>query len=163
MKPRWKNVEIILHQRWNKVVQRWRWKFIVRFCFVFNVGWTLLERWSTRLKQRWFNVIKSIGVHQVLSPGKVGLPVQDWGSDTPPCLLSFLKKMLFLSLTPVRQKNLPTCMFLNELLLKRHQREIPAVNYMFKVNNRNTRKRCEICSKLIFLTPLAVVHRCWTV
>ena len=24
----------------------------------------------------------------------------------------------------------------------------PAGNYMFKVNNRNTRKRCEICSKL---------------
>ena len=25
---------------------------------------------------------------------------------------------------------------------------IPAGNYMFKVNNRNTKKRCEICSKL---------------
>ena len=25
----------------------------------------------------------------------------------------------------------------------------PAGNYMFKVNNRNTRARCEICSKLI--------------
>ena len=24
----------------------------------------------------------------------------------------------------------------------------PAGNYMFKVNNRNTRTRCEICSKL---------------
>ena len=24
----------------------------------------------------------------------------------------------------------------------------PGGNYMFKVNNRNTRKRCEICSKL---------------
>ena len=24
----------------------------------------------------------------------------------------------------------------------------PANKYMFKVNNRNTRKRCEICSKL---------------
>ena len=24
----------------------------------------------------------------------------------------------------------------------------PAINYLFKVNNRNTRKRCEICSKL---------------
>ena len=29
----------------------------------------------------------------------------------------------------------------------------PAGNYMFKVNNRNTRKRCEICSKLTIKTP----------
>ena len=27
-----------------------------------------------------------------------------------------------------------------------------AGNYMFKVNNRNTRKRCEICSKLTIKT-----------
>ena len=30
---------------------------------------------------------------------------------------------------------------------------IPADNYMFKVNNRNTRTRCEICSKLTIKTP----------
>ena len=30
---------------------------------------------------------------------------------------------------------------------------IPAVNCMFKVNNRNTRTRCEICSKLTIKTP----------
>ena len=29
---------------------------------------------------------------------------------------------------------------------------IPAGNYMFKVNNRNTRTRCEICSKLTIKT-----------
>ena len=29
----------------------------------------------------------------------------------------------------------------------------PAVNYMFKVNNRNTRTVCEICSKLTIRTP----------
>ena len=29
----------------------------------------------------------------------------------------------------------------------------PAGNYMFKVNNRNTRARCEICSKLTIKTP----------
>ena len=28
-----------------------------------------------------------------------------------------------------------------------------ASNYMFKVNNRNTRTRCEICSKLTIKTP----------
>ena len=30
---------------------------------------------------------------------------------------------------------------------------IPAGNYMFKVNNRNTRARCEVCSKLIIKIP----------
>ena len=30
---------------------------------------------------------------------------------------------------------------------------IPAGNYMFKVNNRNTRTWCEICSKLTIKTP----------
>ena len=29
----------------------------------------------------------------------------------------------------------------------------PAGNYLLKVNNRNTRKRCEICSKLTIKTP----------
>ena len=29
----------------------------------------------------------------------------------------------------------------------------PADIYMFKVNNRNTRTKCEICSKLIIKTP----------
>ena len=29
----------------------------------------------------------------------------------------------------------------------------PAGNYMFKVNNRNTRTRCKICSKLTIKTP----------
>ena len=29
----------------------------------------------------------------------------------------------------------------------------PAGNYMFKVNNRNTRARCEICSKLAIKIP----------
>ena len=33
------------------------------------------------------------------------------------------------------------------------QSTIPAGNYMFRVNNRNTRVRCEICSKLTIKTP----------
>ena len=37
-------------------------------------------------------------------------------------------------------------------LIKR-QNNNPAGNYMFKVNNRNTRTRCEICSKLTIKTP----------
>ena len=30
---------------------------------------------------------------------------------------------------------------------------LPACNYMFKVNIRSTRTRCEICSKLTIKTP----------
>ena len=30
---------------------------------------------------------------------------------------------------------------------------VPAGNYMFKVNNRNTRTRCEICSELTIKAP----------
>ena len=30
---------------------------------------------------------------------------------------------------------------------------MPAGNYLLKVNNRNTRARCEICSKLTIKTP----------
>ena len=29
----------------------------------------------------------------------------------------------------------------------------PANNYLFRVNNRNTRRKCEICSKLTKKTP----------
>ena len=29
----------------------------------------------------------------------------------------------------------------------------PANNYLFKVNNKNTRRKCEICSKLKIKTP----------
>ena len=34
-----------------------------------------------------------------------------------------------------------------------HTRHYPVVIYMFKVNNRNTRTRCEICSELTIKTP----------
>ena len=29
----------------------------------------------------------------------------------------------------------------------------PAGNYMFKVNNKNTKTKCEVCSKLKIKTP----------
>ena len=32
-------------------------------------------------------------------------------------------------------------------------RNNPSSNYMFRVNHRNTRKRCEICLKLTLKTP----------
>ena len=33
------------------------------------------------------------------------------------------------------------------------QKKNPACNYMFKVNNRNTRARCKMCSKGTIKTP----------
>ena len=38
-------------------------------------------------------------------------------------------------------------------LITKISANIPAGNYMLKVNNRNTRTRCEICSKLTIKTP----------
>ena len=37
--------------------------------------------------------------------------------------------------------------------------QYPAGNYMFKVNNRNTRTRCEICSKLTMKILLNFISR----
>ena len=39
----------------------------------------------------------------------------------------------------------------NERFRKTSNKYIPAGNYMFKVNNRKTRKRCEICSKFFIV------------
>ena len=36
----------------------------------------------------------------------------------------------------------------------------PANNYMFKVNSRNTKTRCEICSNLTIKTPEGRQLRC---
>ena len=36
---------------------------------------------------------------------------------------------------------------------KQVPKNFPAHIFLFKVSNRNTRKRCEICSKLIIKTP----------
>ena len=44
----------------------------------------------------------------------------------------------------------------------REIKQAPAGNYMFKVNSRNTRTRCEICSKLTGNTPeLRQRRRSW--
>ena len=40
-----------------------------------------------------------------------------------------------------------------KILLEEVLETYPVGNYMFKVNNRNTRTRCEICSKLTIKTP----------
>ena len=41
----------------------------------------------------------------------------------------------------------------NESRCYQISKSYPAGNCMFKVNNRNTRTRCEICSKLTIKTP----------
>ena len=49
-------------------------------------------------------------------------------------------------------ENLKDLMFRLKLSLKYYLYKIPANFYLFKVNYRNTRKRCEICSKLTIKT-----------
>ena len=64
----WNNVVSTLFRRcfnvgqWRcfNVVQRW--KSDVGFCFIFNVGPTLFQRWSTTLKQRWSDVEMLAGI-----------------------------------------------------------------------------------------------------
>ena len=46
------------------------------------------------------------------------------------------------------------------LLFQARTLNFPANIYSFKVNNRNTRKRCEICSKLTTKTPERRQWRC---
>ena len=43
--------------------------------------------------------------------------------------------------------------FSNDASINKILNAYPAGNCMFKVNNRNTRTRCEICSKLTIKTP----------
>ena len=42
---------------------------------------------------------------------------------------------------------------LKRLITSIYNSDYPAGNCMFKVNNRNTRTRCEICPKLTIKTP----------
>ena len=39
------------------------------------------------------------------------------------------------------------------MTVRPYPREYPGNTYLSKVNNRNTRKRCEIYSKLVIRTP----------
>ena len=67
LRLRWNNASIRLYQRCFKfrhrrcvnVVQHW--KSYVEFCFIFNAGSTLFQRWST-LKQRWSDVETMAGI-----------------------------------------------------------------------------------------------------
>ena len=43
--------------------------------------------------------------------------------------------------------------FITNMTLNLKSSSYPASIYMFKVNNRNTGARCEICSKLTIKTP----------
>ena len=47
----------------------------------------------------------------------------------------------------------PEIVFLKKSKKAKQSNAYPAGNCMFKVNNRNTRTRCEICSKLTIKTP----------
>ena len=46
-----------------------------------------------------------------------------------------------------------TCQHLTKAYLRPYQASIPTGIYLLKVNNINTKTRCEICSKLTIKTP----------
>ena len=91
----------------------------------------------------------------------------------------FLKKNIWNFCQNILQKRegetLPKCFFIfkqlekyqneyypyNINLIRFCRRTFPANIYLLKVNNRNTRKRCEICSKLTIKTPHDVIARPW--
>ena len=53
--------------------------------------------------------------------------------------------------TPSHEK--PENIHINLQCLKNFTKSYPANIYMFKVNNRNTKKKCGICSELTIKTP----------
>ena len=76
LRLRWNNVDTTLYQRCATFFRRcfdvgfWRyinfvqhWKTHVGFCFNFNVGSTLFQRWSITLKQRWSDVEMLAGIN----------------------------------------------------------------------------------------------------
>ena len=102
----WNNVVSTLHQRWETLFQRCvtlfqrpgrcinvvqRWKTDVGFCFIFNVGSMLFQRWSTTLKQRWSNVemlaglLLSSAIRIKSSSVKMSLKhsIGSWGVNEP--------------------------------------------------------------------------------
>ena len=65
-------------------------------------------------------------------------------------LLQITLKRLPLGLDFPKKRRINTSY--KDLALCNIEPRYPAGNYMFKVNNRNTRTRCEICSKLTIKT-----------
>ena len=62
----------------------------------------------------------------------------------------------------IKNNNLWTRKFFYLILNITKELNIPAGKYLFKINNRNCRKSCEICSKLIIKAPDdAIERRLW--
>ena len=55
--------------------------------------------------------------------------------------------------TDLQNKSMDLFLYDKEFRHERVKRYFPVNIYLFKVNNRNTRKRCEICSKCTMSTP----------
>ena len=50
-----------------------------------------------------------------------------------------------------------------QLKVEKRDYPYPASNHIFKVNNRNTTTRCEICSKLTIKAPTPLVSFCYLI
>ena len=71
-----------------------------------------------------------------------------------PCQRFIMEPLMLMAMNYFREKVL-SWMFdrLVNIPLYSSSKVFSANFYLFKVNNRNTRKRCEICSKLTIKTP----------
>ena len=58
-----------------------------------------------------------------------------------------------LNICSAKVKTAPHLKYIIKLADLRFQTHLQANIYLFKVNNRNTRKMCKICSKLVIKTP----------
>ena len=71
----------------------------------------------------------------------------------------------FYTPSPQERQKTKGCLMFSEGIEMEHllkwvkivKRAPPAGIYLLKVNNRNTRTRCEICSKLTIKTPVVLV------
>ena len=66
---------------------------------------------------------------------------------------SIFKIKFNFSVTDAHKQSILLFLFMQQHETWRCKKPNPASNYTFKVNNRNTRTRCEICSKLTRKTP----------
>ena len=117
-------------------------RVIKRGCLFFKINdqlkWTVhidIIRPKPRHKHRYANNVKSVSVWWCLC-----ILSNTWGTFEA----QFIKKLSNTEAELKKKRYLKKSLF-------------PAVNYMFKVNNRNTKTRCEIFSYLVYSVKMFIV------
>ena len=95
------------------------------------------------------NIRDPVNPNIVVPVKKLKIRVIDILAGVPPAILA--NRVL----TEVVNRSIPTVDLNSRQSVQQliNGKVFSAGNYMFKVNNRNTRRRCEICSKLTIKTP----------